>query len=269
MNNKILFGIILIFKSILCYATAQIPDYIRYNGKTYSLFTNPMESYFFEFPDKRPKGQFFTANWRGYVATFEIKQNELYIIRIDSGGFNVIKECINGLDTTKVDWFNGLLILPYGERIKYVHLGYESLYEHYILIEIHNGNVYKEYNLNGEQYELFRSAKMELWKKTEEYTELAVKYNFEYETKEYEEILFELINQSMPDEVIDYLIREYDIIKNMKLNVIVFDHKDKEITENNYIKKYLIIILCGLSILIYGIIFMFLNIKYKKKPNFA
>jgi len=253
---KLLFGIILIFQSLFCYATAQMSDYIRYNGETYSLFTNPMEEYFFEFPGKRPKGQFHTANWRGYVATFEIKQNELYVTRIDSGGVNVIKDCMNGLDTAKADWFSGLLVLPYGELINYIHLGYASLYEHYILIEIHNGSFYKEYYLNGEQYDIFRSADMELWKKTENYAELAQKYNFEYETKEYEEIILKLIDESMPDEIIDYLIRDHNIINNIK--ILILDYENTKIEGYIYINKKSIIILCGLSIVIFGILLFFI-----------
>ena len=39
------------------------------------------------------------------------------------------------------DWFTGTLSIPQGEIIEYVHMGYNSVYEKEILIEIHNGKV--------------------------------------------------------------------------------------------------------------------------------
>jgi hypothetical protein len=40
-----------------------------------------MEEYFIEFPENRPPAP-FSALWRGYIATYEIIDNELWVIEI-------------------------------------------------------------------------------------------------------------------------------------------------------------------------------------------
>jgi hypothetical protein len=78
---KQLFTIILtIFSCLTVFGTSQCPEKIIYNGKEYKLHSNPMETYFKKYPDKRPKGGIrSTALWRGYVATYEVKNNQLFL----------------------------------------------------------------------------------------------------------------------------------------------------------------------------------------------
>ena len=74
--KTILTFIVTLFLGINAFATAQYPDKIIYNGKEYDLHSNPLEEYFQKNPDKKPKATMIsTALWRGYVATFEIKNN--------------------------------------------------------------------------------------------------------------------------------------------------------------------------------------------------
>ncbi|MDR1839880.1 MAG: hypothetical protein LBQ93_09910, partial [Treponema sp.] len=190
-------------------------------------------------------------------------QNELFVIGINVNGINIIKDCLDGLDRMKVNWATGLLVLPYGELVEYIHLGYASIYEHYKLIEIERGNFVGEYYLNGNQYEKYRTADIELWKKTEEYAEISKKYDFETEpTKEYEEILFELIEVSIPDEIVDYLIRKYDILKEMKSVFVQIVPEDIEKVPNN--NKYYIFIICGMLGIIIGLYIIIKNINIRK-----
>ena len=71
-------------------ATPQVPDKLLYEGKGYELFANPLESYYV---GKRRRPNFYenqdpksisTALWRGYVATWEIQADILYLVEIDS-----------------------------------------------------------------------------------------------------------------------------------------------------------------------------------------
>jgi hypothetical protein len=41
------------------------------------------------------------------------------------------------------DWFSGVLRVPKGERLQYVHMGYGSVYEQELHIKIDNGVVVK------------------------------------------------------------------------------------------------------------------------------
>ena len=71
---SILLSLALTSPSLL--ATAQYPDILIHKGKEHSLFNNPMEAYFEKHPKKKPEsGVRSSALWRGYVATFEFKDN--------------------------------------------------------------------------------------------------------------------------------------------------------------------------------------------------
>ena len=43
--------VLLVLTNLTVFGTAQCPDKIFYNGKEYMLHTNPMESYFAQYPD--------------------------------------------------------------------------------------------------------------------------------------------------------------------------------------------------------------------------
>jgi hypothetical protein len=148
--------------------TAQMPDLIIYEGKESNLHTNPMNVYFAKYPDKHPYRIDKMADWgcealhRGYVATFEIKDDQLWLkeinVRTCSRSFrslyeyvrygfarpswkNVMHEIFPNQNCVKVDWFTGTLILPSGKLVEYVHMDYASTYEYYTLLELENGDL--------------------------------------------------------------------------------------------------------------------------------
>ena len=180
---KILITILIsVFSFTKVSATAQYPDKIFYNNKEYSLLTNPLEKYFEKNEDKRPKGGVISsALWRGYIATFEVNENQLFVKDINIQIWNeksdssewksVINEVFPQIEQRKIEWFNGLLTLPYGEQINYVHMGYGSTYENYILIEIEKGKSTKSKELNFKEYENLKEKQFEVYKKTDEYLE--------------------------------------------------------------------------------------------------
>ncbi len=73
--KRILVFVFVVLAAIPVFPTAQFPDLLIYNGETLAIFSNPLESYFSE-ANPRPSNLFkfsCTACWRGYVATWEIK----------------------------------------------------------------------------------------------------------------------------------------------------------------------------------------------------
>lgn len=207
-----------IFISSTVFGTAQYPDKIIYNGKIYRLHSNPMESYFEKYPDKRPeRGIMSTALWRGYVATFEIKDNQLYlkdieiIVRDTTSKENyktkwesVLNETFPNQELMKIDWMTGLLVLPYGKMVNYVHMGYGSTYKRYILLEIEKGNLKKEKQFGYKQYEKFKEKQFHAFKETEEYEKIKT------EIKEEEE-------GDYNDEFIDSFLRNFIIEYTSKI----------------------------------------------------
>lgn len=169
--------------AISAYATAQYPDKIIYNGQEYMLHSNPMEAYFEKNPSKKPKsGIISSALWRGYVATFVIDGNKLLLKDIQimvrkhtaDGSFetewkSVVADVVPKSETLKIDWFTGLLVLPHGKQVNYVHMGYGSTYEKYILIEISSGDFKRAKEFEAADYEKFKDRQFEEFKKTAEY----------------------------------------------------------------------------------------------------
>lgn len=141
-------------------ATAQQPDVLIYKGKTYDLFANPLEAFY---PDekKRPRyvvepGVMSTGNWRGYVATWTIEDNFLYLVKIDAWTCpRNFKNC-QKVDLArlfgskyrdgkvKADWFSGDLRIPDGKMLQYVHMGYGSVYDREITLTVDSGKFVKE-----------------------------------------------------------------------------------------------------------------------------
>jgi len=205
---KFLFIVVLtIFSLFKVFATAQFPDKIIYNGKEYALNSNPLEDYFEKNPDKRPKGGIMsTALWRGYVATFQILDGQVYLKDIEievrdstsKGRFktnwkSVINDVFPNQAQVKVDWLTGLLVIPHGKLVNYVHMGYGSTYEKYILLEIDKGDLIKEKRFKYKDYEKFKDRQFEVFKQTEEYKKLKM----------------DLKKDGMPDEFIDSFLRSF------------------------------------------------------------
>lgn len=204
-----------LFLMLNVFATAQYPDKIIYNGKKYNLHNNPLEAYFEKNPDKRPKGGIIsTALWRGYVATFEVKDNQLFLKDIEieyqdttskeSYNFkwrSVINEVFPDQKNIKIDWLTGLLIIPHGKLVNYVHMGYGSTYENYILLEIDKGNLKKEKRFTYKDYEKFKEKQFQAFKRTDEYKKIKA----------------DLQKYGTSDEFIDSFLRSFVIVYTSKI----------------------------------------------------
>ncbi len=174
--------------------TAQYPDKITYDGTEYNLNSNPLEPYFDKNPDKRP-GMTSTALWRGYVAHFEIIENQLFVTDItrpisqkDAEGnyerkwVSIYKTIFPTPEKVKIDWYTGILILPHGKMVEYVHMGYASTYSKYLLLEIDKGNFNEARIYKNKEFVRFKKRQFEIFEKTEEYKKLyaELKENDEY-----------------------------------------------------------------------------------------
>lgn len=124
--------------------TAQIPEQIRYQGKTHSLFSNPLDAYFSAGGKQPPFQATCSALWRGYVGRWEITDGQLYLrtIRGDlEDGTEASLKTVFPEASGRVfaHWYTGTLRIPQGDRLKYVHGGYASVYEKDLLIDVEKG----------------------------------------------------------------------------------------------------------------------------------
>lgn len=148
--------------------TAQTPDRIRFqpHGATHPLCENPLDSFLRDRGLRKTRGGMMsTANWRGYVATWLLQKDGLWLTSVSSNGLIVDRRqseadaevagaldgrpfSVDGLfpDDTRpadapvfADWYSGELRIPEGEMIQYVHGGYGTTYERDRLILIERG----------------------------------------------------------------------------------------------------------------------------------
>jgi len=142
----IIFGLLI---ANTAFATGQVPDYLIYKGDTVAIFSNPLEQYF-ERTGKRELIDFVgcgsTACWRGYKAIWELKNDSLFLRQITSCHKEYcpnIKDAdlrrMFGTDNVFANWFKGKIIIPQGEQVQYIHMGYASIYEKELHISFKNG----------------------------------------------------------------------------------------------------------------------------------
>ncbi len=117
--------------------TAQIGEVLKYEGKfasTKSIIGFPEKIY--KPIEDKPVNFLIgsTACWRQYIGTWEIKDNKLYLIKIDGK-----VELINS--PVLADWFSGTITIHNNKLKRYVHLGFESEFKNEEQIVIENGIV--------------------------------------------------------------------------------------------------------------------------------
>lgn len=156
--------------------TAQAPETLLYEGKEHHLFTEPLRDYLDEMGDQVPKltgGG--SACWRGYRGTWEITDDRLYLIEISAlirhpdivaHASELHYVMHDGLppgweratlahffpgarDRVFANWYSGILRIPLGEQLIYVHMGYSSIYERDLFIEIEQGMVTRRWEQNN------------------------------------------------------------------------------------------------------------------------
>ncbi|MBM3249482.1 MAG: hypothetical protein FJZ09_01360 [Candidatus Omnitrophica bacterium] len=132
------------------FATAQIGDTLIYKGGQFSISSEPLESYFDE-NHPRPRDLFefsCTACWRGYVATWKVEDGFLYLVKViegtcDAGAPEIpIKSIFPDREApVKAVWYSGVIRIPQGELLEYVHMGYDSVYEKELLLTFEKGKL--------------------------------------------------------------------------------------------------------------------------------
>ena len=84
--------------------------------------------------EHNPSGIMSTWCWRGYVGTWEIANDKFYLMDL-SGDLRLT------VGPLLANWFTGVLRVPRGERLHYVHMGFGSVYEEELHIKIDRGNI--------------------------------------------------------------------------------------------------------------------------------
>lgn len=146
---RVLITLLLSLISSQVFATAQFADILIYNRDTLILHSNPLESYFDQ-KGNRKIGEVemigtCTALWRGYVATWELTNDSLFLVKVQTNccsdpiTLNIEQEF--GTNRIFADWVSYPLLNPYGKMILYVHMRYHSVYEHERYFDFEGGKL--------------------------------------------------------------------------------------------------------------------------------
>lgn len=160
--------------------TGQYGDKVIYKGKEYIIHDYLMDAYFAKYPDKKPQLKISSsALERGYVATYEITNDKLYLIdiKIRTKSSSEIDSWLSVYDKVfpvngkkVIDWKNGFLTLPDG-KILNKHSS-SPKYSGYIIFELKKGEVRELRKYEGNNLGKFKKEQLIAFKKTTKYKSL-------------------------------------------------------------------------------------------------
>ena len=129
--------------------TAQVSEKLIYKGQELNLCAEPLLPYLETIRSDVKFVGHTSANWRGYVGTWCIEDDRLYLAKLNGTVREGELERPVELgylfpdypDGVFAHWFSGELRCVQGGLIKYVHMGYASTYEKDLFIRVQKGVV--------------------------------------------------------------------------------------------------------------------------------
>lgn len=126
--------------------TAQFAERLHYQGEDVAMCTNPLYDYF-AMGGIEPRFEVnCTALWRGYVGSWEIVDNRLYLIKLsgtlEDGADASLATLFPAFpDRVFAHWYSSTIRIPQGRQLEYVHAGYGSIFESDLFLDIDRGVV--------------------------------------------------------------------------------------------------------------------------------
>lgn len=124
--------------------TAQIKEKLIYKGRKLNMAAEPLGRYLAKRYDLQVNlHSLGTACWRGYMGEWEVRGDKLYLIKLK---INLYHEARNGMDylfpgqkEVFAEWFTGIVRVPTGDMLRYVHMGYASIFEKDLFLTFEEG----------------------------------------------------------------------------------------------------------------------------------
>ena len=115
--------------------TAQISETLIYGGKKIAMCSEPLFCYLQQSDIEFESNS--TALWRCYEEK-------------ETGKALGLKDLFpNYPEGVFAHWFSGRIRLPQGAQLKYIHMGYASIYEYDLFMEFSRGVVTKQYAIHN------------------------------------------------------------------------------------------------------------------------
>jgi hypothetical protein len=124
--------------------TAQVHERLRYQGEDHHMCSEPLGDYLEISSWEAMFMPVHTALWRAYIGSWEIVNDRLYLVGIEAKYENGKPVTLDSLfpgfsDRVFAHWYSGTLLVPQGDRLRYVHMGYASTYERDLMLEFDSG----------------------------------------------------------------------------------------------------------------------------------
>lgn len=139
--------------------TAQVSDLIVLSERELPLLCNPLDDYFAVAKKPSPFRGSSTACWRGYIARWLIEDGRLFItsvtnrlpplITADGDEITLATLFPDAPPPIEARWFTGTLRIGHDGLLKYVHMGYASVYANEEYIDVAEGRVTSSTKVHG------------------------------------------------------------------------------------------------------------------------
>jgi hypothetical protein len=125
--------------------TAQFHERLNFDGEELSMTATPLGLVAGKLHKTIQLKQNCTALWRGYVGSWELTDKKLYLVEIsaelsEEDRFCRLDDFFPGYpDRVFAHWVNQTLTVPRGKQLKYIHMGFGSIYEYTLYLKIRRG----------------------------------------------------------------------------------------------------------------------------------
>jgi hypothetical protein len=138
--------------------TAQAPERIILDGRPRQLFADPLYRLCKNYRlDLRNPSCFTTANYRGYIGTWELRDSHLYLVHLcwdDGWGGEVtipdelrrkVSRAAAAIDfPVNASWFTGVARIALGHRLVYSHHGWSHWFERERVLHVQGGKITRD-----------------------------------------------------------------------------------------------------------------------------
>lgn len=126
--------------------TAQIAEILQYEGQEVPLLATPLSDYFEMGGACPPLQRTSTALSRRYQGTWEIVDGRLYLVGLDAILEDGTRATLGSVfpdypERVFAHWYTGVLRIPQGKEIEYVHMGFGSVHERDLFLQVKRGVV--------------------------------------------------------------------------------------------------------------------------------
>lgn len=125
--------------------TAQISEALNFDGERLPMTATPLSVVAGKLHKTITLKQNCTALWRGYVGSWELTDKKLYLVGLSAELSEEDRPCrlddfFPGYpDRVFAHWVNQTLTVPRGKQLKYIHMGFGSIYEYTLHLKIRRG----------------------------------------------------------------------------------------------------------------------------------